>query len=335
MLTSRERVIRTLHFEQPDRVPRDLWLLPGVEMFRQHDIDRVLEKYPLDFEEPDFEYGTGNREQGEPNLKGEYTDEWGCVWQVGESGIIGEVKHPPLADLSNLQTYIPPYEVLENADLSRVNKSCYNSEKFILAWTRIRPFERMQFLRGSESLYLDLGYESAALRDLMEMVQDYFLRELDLWLDTDVDGIEFMDDWGAQNALLIDPEQWRALFKPLYREYCDRIHSAGKFVFFHSDGFITDIYPDLIEIGVDALNSQLFCMNMEELARQFSGEITFWGEIDRQHILPNGDRNEVRQAVEQVKRIFGDQAGGVIAQCEWGNDVTPRTVETVFESWLE
>ena len=59
------------------------------------------------------------------------------------------------------------------------------------------------------------------------------------------------------------------VLKPGYAEFCRLAHSAGKFVFCHSDGNISAIYPDLIEIGVDALNSQLFCMDLEELGRLY------------------------------------------------------------------
>ena len=56
-------------------------------------------------------------------------------------------------------------------------------------------------------------------------------------------------------------------FKPLYAEYCRLAHDHRKAVFLHSDGNILEIYDDLVEIGVDALNSQLLSMNFDELAR--------------------------------------------------------------------
>ena len=56
-MSSRERVIRALRFEYPDRAPRDLWALPGIPMFRQDELDAMLEKYPVDFAFPDFQYG--------------------------------------------------------------------------------------------------------------------------------------------------------------------------------------------------------------------------------------------------------------------------------------
>ena len=99
----------------------------------------------------------------------------------------------------------------------------------------------------------------------------------------------------------------------------------------HSDGYIVDIMPDLIELGIDAINSQIFCMGLDTL-EQFKGKITFWGEIDRQHILPEGTVEEVKDAVIQIKEHLY-QDGGVIAQCEFGPGSKPENVEAVFEQW--
>lgn len=276
-MSSRERVTRALRFEHPDRAPRDLWVLPGIPMYRQSELDAMLKRYPTDFAFPDFKYGPATRAKGIPSQVGRYTDEWGCGWEVGEPGVVGEVKSPPLASWSDLAAYTPPFEILDNADFSRVNTSCANSEKFMLVWgTAIRPFERLQFLRGTEELFIDLAYGTREVMQLLEMLHEFFLRELSLWVETDVDGISFMDDWGAQDKLLISPAMWQALFKPLYAEYVNIIHNAGKFAFMHSDGHISAIYPDIVDIGVDALNSQLFCMDIESLAREFKGKITFW-----------------------------------------------------------
>jgi uroporphyrinogen decarboxylase len=106
-------------------------------------------------------------------------------------------------------------------------------------------------------------------------------------------------------------------------------------VFFHSDGHIAAIYGDLIEIGVNALNSQLFCMDIEDLARKYKGQITFWGEIDRQHVMPFGTTDDVRNAVRRVRNALDDGTGGVIAQCEWGKDNSKENVEAVFKEWWE
>jgi hypothetical protein len=101
----------------------------------------------------------------------------------------------------------------------------------------------------------------------------------------------------------------------------------------HSDGNITTIYPDLIEVGVDAINSQIFCMNIEELATIAKGKITFWGEIDRQHAMSNPDPQVARNAVQQVVKHLYDPAGGVIAQFEFGPGANPDAVLAIYDEW--
>jgi len=332
-MTSRERVIRALTFESPDRVPRDLWWLAGVQIYQKQALKEVLARYPVDFVGADVSYGKARRAKPLEGLTGTYVDSWGCVWHVGEPGVAGEVKQPPLKTWDDLRTYQPPWELLREADFTRVNQSCANTDKFVRAGTETRPFERMQFLRGSEQLYMDLAYGDKEIYQLRDMLHDFFCEELQMWTKTDVDAIGFMDDWGAQNSLLISPDMWREFYKPLYAEYCRIIKSAGKFVFFHSDGHIEEIYPDLIEMGVDAVNSQLFCMDIEGIGERYRGKITFWGEIDRQFIMPFGTTENVREGVRRVRRALDDGRGGVIAQCEWGVRDPMENVLAVFDEW--
>ncbi len=338
-MNSRQRVQETLAFRKVDRAPRELWALPWVGQYAAEESNRLNADFPGDFTGPWGLLSPSSRATGTPCRKGEYTDEWGCGWSCGEDGVVGEVKHPPLADWSALASFTPPWEMLQDPKIDPARAAYHanaasSEAKFFRIGTSLRPFERMQFLRGTEALYMDMAYDSAEFRRLREMVHEFFLRELEITLKVPCDGVCFMDDWGAQNSLLISPAMWREFFKPLYKDYCDRIRAAGAKVFFHSDGCILDIYEDLIEIGVSAVNSQLFCMDIEEIARRFKGHITFWGEICRQHVLPFGTVEDVRRAVGRVRRALDDGRGGVIAQCEWGVRNPPANIRAVYESWL-
>jgi hypothetical protein len=153
-------------------------------------------------------------------------------------------------------------------------------------------------------------------------------------VQTEVDALTFMDDWGAQRGLLISPAMWRRLFKPLYKDYIDIAHRYGKTIFMHSDGFITPIIGDLVELGLDALNCQLFTMDIEELGRRYAGKITFWGEMDRQHLLPAGTPADIDRAVRRVKDALW-RVGGCIAQCEFGPGGRPENVYQVYKTWEE
>ncbi|MGD8880849.1 MAG: uroporphyrinogen decarboxylase family protein [Desulfobacterales bacterium] len=333
-MTSRERVIRTLEFKRPERVPRQLWKLPGIDMFRKSEVDAILEKYPEDIIIPEVFYGKGEREKGIRYLRKQpATDAWGCEWHAGEDGVAGVVRNPPIKAMAEIDRLQAPFEILKKADFSKANELHEKTDKFILAWTTVRPFERMQFLVGTENLFMELATPSKQIFRLRDIVHEFFLKELEMWVDTDVDGIMFMDDWGSQENLIISPALWRDLFKPLYKEYCDLIHRKNKYVFFHSDGNIEAIYPDLIELGINAINSQLFCMDIEALGRKYKGKITFWGEIDRQYVLPFGTKEDVTRAVIRVKNALWKPEGGIIAQCEFGLVDPCENIEAVFEVW--
>ena len=91
------------------------------------------------------------------------------------------------------------------------------------------------------------------------------------------------------------------------------------------------IYPDLIELGLDAINSQIFCMGIDTLA-SFAGRITFWGEIDRQHILRVGTLAEVEAAVREVhQKLWRD--GGCVAMCEIGAGTNPANAYHALKTW--
>ncbi len=324
-MTSRERVIAALTMKPFDRVPREM-------MFGFEDL---LRDYPSDVAGVAYHYGKG-KFQGVINAKGSWTDEWGCVWTAAEEGVKGEVKEYLLDDWSKLEHFSPPWDVLEEADLSMVDAQCESTDKFTVVFWGVSPspFQRMQFLRGTENLFLDLAEESPEVYRLRDMVHEYFVRQEKLWCQTKIDAIHIEDDWGAQNSLLISPALWRRFYKPLYREYCEIAHNAGKYVIMHSDGFILDIIDDLIEIGVDAVNSQLFCMDLEELERRFGGRICFWGEIDRQYTLPFGSEQEIRESVDRVKDVFlKDRHTGIVAQCPGGKDILHPAIRTVYDEW--
>ena len=330
-MISRELVVDALEFRSPERIPRQLWVLPWAERTWPAELAAIRARFPDDIvQSPPFLTKplktTGN--EYEPGV---YIDEWGCRFESRQAGIIGEVKEPRIAAWSDLDGLRLPTERL-SVDVRKVDDFCAASGAFVHARTVVRPFELLQFLRGPENLYVDLAERPDGLFRLIEKVHRFFLEELELWASTDVDALFFADDWGSQNSLLISPALWREVFKPLYRDYAEIAHKYGKHIFMYSDGHIAAIFQDIVEIGVDAINSQVFCMDVEDLGRHFAGKVTFWGEVDRQHLLPYGTPDDVRAAVGRARRAF-DRHGGVIAQCEFGIGARPENVAAVFEAW--
>ncbi len=332
MPTSRELVYQTLAFAHPARVPRQLWYLPWAEQNHPAQLAAIRRDFPDDIVSAPGATPAPLMTVGEQYEVGEFVDPWGCKFINIQRGVIGEVKEPLIEgdDWEDRAALRLPEELLA-LDVTRVNTFCRDSDKFVLAPVGPNPFERMQYIRTSERLYLDLGSRSKGMFAVLEQVHDFNCRQLTAWAETEVDGLIFADDWGSQRGLLISPKMWVEVFKPLYRDYIAIAHRRGKKAFMHSDGHILAILPHLIDLGLDAVNAQLFCMGVDNL-QPFRGQITFWGELDRQRLLPHGSLQEIEDAVRSVKANLW-AGGGCIAQCEFGAGARPENVYRMFETW--
>ena len=330
-MTSREVVRRTLEFDSPPRVPHQAWILPWAEDHYPADVARLRAEFPDDLMAAPGLYRAPLPIVGDRYRKGLYVDEWGCKFDNVHGGVIGIVRDPMIKDWSDLEAFRTPDCTL-NVDRDAVNAFCASTERFTLAGTLVRPFERLCFLRTMEKALEDVFLHPPGFLELLRRLHEHYLREVEAWASTNVDAIMIMDDWGAQDRMLVSPEMWRRYFKPIYRDYCEIAKRAGKYVFMHSDGHITEIVGDLIEVGVHALNSQIKCMGTEELGRRFRGRLTFWGEVDRQELLPSGSLEDIRGVVQEMRaHLWCD--GGVIGQCEFGPGAKPENVFEVFRTW--
>ena len=330
-MNGRERILRTLGGRSPDRAPRDLWFLPWADMNYPEFCQKLRAEYPKDFSEMWAALPPSPVRRGDPYVVGDYVDEWGCVWSNIHPGIVGEVKHPIVSDeewedWENV--HIPEEQLLFDIEEANGNG---DKTKFRLAGCLPRPFEQLQFIRGTENLYIDLMMRPKKMFEFIEKMHDFYTRLVEKWCKTDCDGIYFMDDWGSQNSLLISPALFDEIFLPMYRTYIDLAHKHGKKAFMHSDGYILSILPKLIDAGLDAINCQIFCMGVDKL-KQFRGKITFWGEIDRQHLLPKGTPEDIRNAVRSVYENLWD-GGHCIAQCEIGPGAKPDNILEVYRTW--
>lgn len=330
-MNSRERVLRTITFKGADIIPVHTWVLPGAAKKYDSLLQELRKDCPEDFA------GDGYKDPFEMIKAfdvGEYRDPWGCLWENNYDGVLGQVRDFPLNDLNALANYKPPKNLINKGfeDVPATLKK--NKDKFVFA-AQEGLFHRVCWLRDPQYVFMDILEESPDFFSILNMVHEFHLEQLKLFLKYEHDAMFIGDDWGSQKQLLIHPEIWRKIFKPLYKEYFDLAHKADKYVFFHSDGYIIDIIEDLIEIGVNAINCQVAVMGEERLSERFAGRICFYGEIDRQHILPKGSTQAVSNAVVKGKKSFHNSNGGYIFQAEIGPDVPEENIKELFKTWKE
>jgi len=170
---------------------------------------------------------------------------------------------------------------------------------------------------------------------LADRLVDYRIQGVARSLQAGADACFFADDWGAQRSLLINPERWRQFFKPRYKRVFEVVKNYGGHVWFHTDGYTWDILDDLIEIGIDVLNPQHHIMGDERVAERIAGKVCLRSDLDRQHVLPHGTREEVEEHVKQIIALFGAFNDGLILHGEIGPDVPFDNVKTMYDTCIE
>jgi len=199
MMTPRERVYATLNFNLPasERPPRQMWILPWALENFPGAYEQLQEVFPDDILHcpGHFTVPTEHLTQGNAYEIGTYVDEWNCVFENFQSGVIGEVKEPVVDDWDDISKVHFPVELL-NLDVEKINEFCRGTDRFVLAGACPRIFERLQFIRGTENLLMDLAMEEEGLHAFIEKMHQFYLKELEAWSKTDVDALMFMDDWG-------------------------------------------------------------------------------------------------------------------------------------------
>ena len=180
----------------------------------------------------------------------------------------------------------------------------------------LQVFEPAWYLRGLENMLADFLCDEEMAEACMTKMTETQCRTARHAAEIGVDIIMFGDDVGTQKALMMSPETWRRWVKPATAATIAAAKAVNPDVlaFYHSDGVIYDIIPELIEIGVDVLNPvQPECMDPVLLKQLYGDKLSFWGTIGTQTTMPFGTPEEVRETVRRMIETVGKGGGLVIA----------------------
>lgn len=354
-LTPRERVLITLNHEQPDRIPiilgtsnttsmkirpyqglksllgvqaEDCYIYDWPELGTALPDEAILQRLHSDARGvldrfPDWVYTKNkNRPPHSP-----FIDDWGGgsleiepgVWYPGihpfsEAKAVEAIEQFPWPDMDD-----PSRVAQVRAEARRLHQE---TDYAVIGtpWL-LFPFERAQALQGMDVFLMNMGlYPEFAkalltkIASLCKTLMGHFLEEA----GDNLDIIKIGDDLGSQNSLMISPRMYRSLLKPIHADFIRFIKERTQAkVFFHTDGDVFDLIPDLIEIGVDILNpiqtSAGKMANLPELKQRYGDKLTFCGAVDTQRILPYGTPQEVRTEVKRVAEILAPGGGYMLA----------------------
>lgn len=244
----------------------------------------------------------------------EETDRWGCRWVYPLEALDGICTGHPVACWSDLATYTPP-DPADHTDWEQARRNVEEAH----AEGRVASggtdhgfiFLRLTYLRGFDQCMMDMAEGPPELRRLIDMVEGYWTGVVRRWIELGVDRVTFGDDLGLQHALPISPATWRRYIKPSYQRIFAYCRENGVHVSLHTDGYILDIIPDLLECGISVLNPQDLVNGLGNLQRLAKGKVYLNLDIDRQDITVFGTPAESAAHVKRCIEILGSPHGGL------------------------
>jgi uroporphyrinogen decarboxylase len=145
------------------------------------------------------------------------------------------------------------------------------------------------------------------------------------------------DDLAVQDGPAMSIDMYRRFIKPRQAKIFNLIKQKTEAkLLYHCCGSVRPFIPDLIDIGVDAINPVQVSakgMDTKELKREFGDKLSFWGAIDTQRVLPFGNVDEVKKEVE--RRIDDLAPGGGYVLSAVHNiqaDVPPENIMAMYNT---
>ena len=280
-----------------------------------------------------------------PVMSSEHTerDAWGCLWHYPGMGLSGQVVEHPLAFWEDLATWNPPSVADQVEQMHRkAETSLVEHRPSQVDLEHGFLFLRLTYLRGFEKFMMDVAERALKLYELRDRVAEHWYQVTENLLAEGATHVSAGDDLGAQDRLLIAPRDWRELIKPWYCRIFGLARDCGATVRLHSDGYIVDIIPDLIEAGVTDLNPQDLVNGVDNLARLAKGKVHISLELDEQRITAFASRREIEAHIENCVKTLGSPGGGL--SLHWtayygtpidGIEAVIRAMQTYHDYWVD
>ncbi len=346
-MTSKERVLCSLDWREPDRVPIMLYFTPEVhEMLTRHFGGRdVRERLGVDFRSVAAPYRGSIRQ---PHGQIVSHDMWGTGYQRvdnGRGGFYDEATVLPLADLKTLddvEAY--PWPSADDFDYSVIETQCdLYPDHAICAGEAGMPdiLNGVSRGRGMEQVMMDVALRDAiglAIIDRRcEILHEVLRRTLQAG-NGKIDILCLGEDLGNQNGRMFSPKDFDEVFRPRLRRFYDLAHEFGCKAMMHSCGDTHAIMPDLIDMGLDVLDAmqpEPAGMDPETIRNLCRGKLAFCGLISTQRTLPFGTEDDCRAEARHRLDVIARGGGYIFAPSHNIQAGTPlRNVLAVYEEAL-
>lgn len=340
-MISRERVLKTFAYEKTDRVPLSYSTNPTIH----GKVSNLLGINPGDYE--GFLTAIGADERGiHPafigevkfkQLEGRNVDPvygFYTKWVENPSGGYHDFLDFPLKDVDDEVIYnfhVPsPDDFNYQSSFDHID---YYKSKGLAIYIGNAGFADIinstGRVMGMEDTLVNLYTDHEPTLDYIKRKSDMELGILDRLLSARGEDIDFVwlgEDLGTQRGPMISLETYQRVLKPFHKLYTDLAKSYGKPVRFHSCGSSSWAFEDLIEIGVDCVDTlqpEALNMSIGYLLKTFGKRLTYHGCMSTAGPLVTGSTEDVRETVKEILDVMMVEGGYFFSPTHAIQDNTP------------
>lgn len=242
------------------------------------------------------------------------TDEFGLEYIYN-----GEAKGPVLKPGFQLVENVDKWEKIKIPDLDKRDWEAV-AARDTASWDRKNRFSIVQLFNGMfERAHMSMGYENVLMGLLTEPeeLEGWFRRFTDYRCELirkigkyyKPDAVMIFDDYGAKESMMFSPAVFRELIKPQLKRMVDTVHECGMYYILHGCGYYKPIFPDIVELGVDAVHPIQISNDPIELKQLYGNKITFLGGFDNVNVLDREGCTE-EETRREVRRVLTELAPG-------------------------
>jgi len=292
-MTSRERVIKALNHEIPDRVPIDLGgfqtgihkrayaelltylgieekivILDPVQQLAKPS-EEVLRRFRVDTRYicahgPDSFKGEIKQNARNGKLWHDLKDEFGVVWSMpDDQKLFMDISFHPLANASIED--VADYPWPRGNDTTRFSgvrdqalKLRQETPYAISTGISGVVYEICWYMRGLEQWFADMIENPAFCEVMLDQTLKFWMDYFNGFMAEVGDIINVVmigDDLGGQSGPLFSPKFYREIVKPRQKKLIQHIKSLTPAkIWYHTCGSVKKLIPDLIDNGIDILN---------------------------------------------------------------------------------
>jgi uroporphyrinogen decarboxylase len=212
----------------------------------------------------------------------------------------------------------------------------FGDEYFVFPSGYFGLYERAYGIISIPTLFESVLLRPKLVEELLDKITDYKVEMARNFVKMDFKAGHVGDDLGTQIGPFVPPDVYYKLLQPQYKRLFKVYRDAGWHMMMDSCGCITHFLPDLIEAGLDVIEPVQPCMGLEFIKKEYGKDLTFWGGIDTQHLLPFGTPGEVRKESARVIHLLGKGGGHIIAPAqEVMKDVPLENIVALLETIVE